>query len=67
MLSLATHTDFKSEIKAFAATKLLLDIWPNISNISVLRPTDIALAPATLKGKKYNMPPIFVVFKDISV
>jgi hypothetical protein len=36
MLFLHPHTDFKAETNAFATTKLLLDIWPNISNISVL-------------------------------
>jgi hypothetical protein len=55
------HKAFKSSEKAFATTKLLSDILSNISKIKDLCSADLALAPATLKGKKYDIPARFVV------
>jgi hypothetical protein len=61
------HRAFKSSEKACATTKLLSEILSNIAKIADLCTKFLALAPATLSGKKNRMPARFVVLRAASV
>lgn len=58
-LRVVTYSVFRSKTKASATTKALLEISFSISRIDVFCSVDHALAPATRRGKKKNIPARF--------